>query len=223
MDQSMQRIAVAAVAVLAAAGLAFAGYGAYQKRVLRAQVAQAVDAAGVRLAATLGADLGAPTPALVEQLDRSVEETDADLQRLRAAPPRGERTLVEAADAYVGNVLAILKRQDGSARGRLKFAESRQALAEHLAVAGQRGEGWSATAIRLKDRLDGDFFEYRIAAGSLGNMLGELPGARAKIAALLPQAQLPEDAAVKDARSRALAAAEATRLEFERAKQLVPR
>lgn len=46
---------------------------------------------------------------------------------------------------------------------------------------------------------------------------------RAQIAALMPQARLPEDAAIKDARTRALAAAEATRLEFERAKQLVPR
>jgi len=59
--------------------------------------------------------------------------------------------------------------------------------------------------------------------GSLGNMLADLPAARAQIAALMPQARLPEDAAIKDARTRALAAAEATRLEFERAKQLVPR
>lgn len=219
----MKRIAIAAIAVLVAAGLAYAGYGLYQKRVLRAQVAQAVDAASGRLAATLGADLAAPTPALVEQLDRASEETEASLQELRAAPARSDRPLAEAADDYVGNVLAVLKRQDGSARGRLKFADSRKALAEHLAKAGQRNEEWSDAAIRLKNRLDGDYFEYRLAVGSLGNMLGELPASRAKIGALLPQARLPEEAAIKGARARALAAAEATRLEFEQAKQLVPR
>ena len=219
----MKRIAVAAVAVIFVAGLAYAGYSVYQTRVLRAQVAQAVDAASARVSATLGADFGAPSDALIEQLDHGTEETDADLRRLRAARARGEQELVEAADAYVGNVLAVLMRQGGSARGRLRFAGSRNALAEHMATAGQRGDGWSATAIRLRERLDGDFFEYRVATGSLGNMLGELPAARAKIAALLPQANLPEEAVIRDARTRALAAAEVTRQEYERAKQLVPR
>ena len=208
---------------MVAAVLAYAGHGLYQKRALRARVAQAVDAASERLAATLGADLAAPTPALVEQLDRASEETDVALRGLRAAPARSDRPLAEAADAYVSNALAVLKRQDGSARGRLRFSDSRKALAEHLAKAAQRNEAWSDTAIRLKDRLDADYFEYRIAMGSLGNMLADLPAARAQIAALMPQARLPEDAAIKDARTRALAAAEATRLEFERAKQLVPR
>jgi len=219
----MKRIAIAAVAILVAAGLAYAGYGLYQKRALRAQVAQTVDAASARLIGSLGADLAAPTATLVEQLDRDSEETDAALQGLRSAPARSERPLVEAADAYVGNVLAVLKRQDGSARGRLRFADSRKALAEHMARVGRRNEDWSDTAIRLKERLDADYFEYRIATTSLGNMLGELPAARARIAALLPQARLPQEAAIKDARARALSAAEATRLEFEQAKQLVPR
>ncbi len=218
-----KRIVIAAIAVLVAAGFAFAGYGLYQKRALRAQVVQTVDAASDRLAAALGADLAAPTPALVEQLDRASEETEAALQGLRAARTGSDPRLAEAADDYVGNVLAVLKRQDGSARGRLRFADSRKALADHLAKAGQRDEGWSDTAIRLKERLDADYFEYRLAVGSLGNMLGELPAARAKIGALLPQARLPDVAAIKDARARALSAAEATRLEFERAKQLVPR
>lgn len=219
----MKRIVIAAVAVLVAAGLAYAGYGTYQKRAQRTQLAQAVAAASARVDAALGTDIAAPTAAIIERLDRETEQTDADLQRLRAASTRPDRALAEAADAYVANVLAVLRRQGGSMRGRLKFTESRKALAEHMAQVGQRGEGWSATAIRLKERLDADYFEYRIAAGSLGNMLGELPAARAKIAALLPQARLPEEAAIRDARERALGAAEATRREFEQAKQLVPR
>ena len=219
----MKRYAIAAVVIVVAAGLAYAGYGLHQKRVLREQVARAVDAASGQLNVLLGADIVSPTAAIIEQLDRGTEATDTDLQNLRAASARPDRSLVEAADAYLSNVLAVLKRQDGSARGRLKFTDSRKALAEHMALVGQRGDGWIATAIRLKDRLDADYFECRIATTSLGHALGDLPGARRAIAALLPSARLVEEGAVSEARERALAAAQATLQEYEQAKRLVPR
>jgi hypothetical protein len=219
----MKRIAIAAAAILAAAVLAYAGYGLQQKRALHAQVARAVDAASARIIASLGADIAAPSPALVERLDRATEETDTDLQKLRAAVARPDRALVEAADVYLANVVAVLRRQGGSARGRLRFADSRQALAGHMAQVARRDADWSAQAIKLKERLDGDYFEFRIAATSLGNALNDLPGARRSVAALLPGARLPEESAIKEAYARTLAAAEATRLEFEQARQLVPR
>ena len=65
-----------------------------------------------------------------------------------------------------------------------------------------------------------------LVAGGLayaGHGLYQKRALRAQIAARLPQAQLPDEAAIKDARARALAAAEATRLEFEQTKRLVPR
>ena len=219
----MKRIAIAAVAVLVAVGVAWMAYGWQQKRAWRAQVVQLVDAAGVRLGETLGADLNASSGALADKLATLAGEADADLERLRSAGTRPDRNLAEAADAYLGSATAVLKRQAGSARGRMKLAESRKALAEHLAKASQRSEGWSAEAIRLKERLDADYFEYRIAVTSLGNMLGELPAARGRMLVALPAARLPEEAAIKDARARTQAGAEATRLEIEQAKQLVPR
>jgi hypothetical protein len=218
-----KRIAIAAVAILAAAVLAYVGYGVYQKRTLRAQVAQTVDAASVRLAASLGTDIAAPTAAIVERLDRDTEQTDAELQRLRAAPARPDRALVEAADGYVANALAVLRRQAGSTRGRLRFADSRQALADHMAQASRRDASWSSQAIKLRERLDGDYFEFRIASTSLGNALNDLPGTQRAIAALLPGARLAEEAAIKEAQARTLAAANAIRLEYEQAKQLPPR
>ena len=219
----MKRIAIAAVAVLAVAVLAYTGYSVQQKRALRAQVAQAVDAASARVAAALTVDLSAPAAAIVERLDRDTEDTDADLQKLRAASARPDRVLVEGADGYVANALAVLRRQAGSARGRLRFAESRQALAGHMAQVSRRDESWSAQAIKLKERLDGDYFEFRIASTSLVNALNDLPGARRTMAALLPTARLPEEGAIREARARTLAAADAIRLEYEQAKQLPPR
>ena len=220
----MKRIAIAAVAVIALAVLAYAGYGVQQKRALRAQVAQAVDAASARMASALVTDLAAPTAAIVERLERDTEDTDADLQKLRAASARPDRALVEGADGYVANALAVLRRQAGSARGRLRYADSRQALADHMAQVSRRDEAWSDKAIKLKERLDGDYFEFRIASTSLlANALNDLPGTRRAVAALLPSARLPEEAAIREAQARTRAAAEATRLDYEKARQLVPR
>ena len=217
----MKRIGIGVVALLVVAGIAWAGYGMLKTRALRAHVAQVVDAASARMAETLPADVAAPSPDLVQRLEKLTGDAEGHLQELRGVRMRGERELVETADAYAGNTVAILKRQLGSSRGKLRFAESRKALAEQ--VARPRDDKWSAEVIRLKDRMDADYFEYRIAVTSLGNMLGELPASRAKIAALMPTAKLPDEAAIKEARARTLAAAEATRLEFEQSKQLIPR
>jgi hypothetical protein len=219
----MKRIVVAVAAILAAAVLAYAGYGLQQKRALRAEVAQAVDAASARVIAALGPDIGAPSAAIVEQLDRDTEATDAALQRLRAAPARPDRALVEAADGYLANVLAVMRRQGGSMHGRMRFADSRQALAAHMAQAGSRDASWSAQAIKLKDRLDADYFEFRIASTSLGNALKDLPGTQRALAALLPGMRQADESAIQEAQARTASAAEALRLEFEKARQLAPR
>jgi hypothetical protein len=219
----MKRIVIGVAAALVVVLVAYVGYGIQQKRALRAQVSEAVNAAGTRLAETLKVDLNTVSPEMAEKLARFSAESDADLEKLRAAGTRPDRELAETADNYLGSAAAVLKRQAGGAKARLKFAESRKALSEHLAKAAQRTDGWSAEAIRLKERLDADYFEYRIAVTSLGNMLGELPAARAKLAVLLPGARLPEEGEVKEARARNSAGAEATRQAFEQAKQLVPR
>ena len=219
----MKRIAIGVVGLVVVAGIAWAGYGMLKTRALRAHVALVVDAASARMVETLPADIAAPSPDLVQRIEKLTGDAEGHLQELRGVRARGERDLVETADAYAGNTVAILKRQLGTTRGRLRFAESRKALAEHVAKVGQRDDKWSAESIKLKEKLDADYFEYRIAITSLGNMLGELPAARTKIAALMPTAKLPDEASIKDARARTQAAAEATRLEYERSKQLIPR
>ena len=88
-------------------------------------------------------------------------------------------------------------------------------------MSGRGGGRHPAGRRTLRQQLDKDYFDYQIAATSLGNMLAGYPESRRKIAALLPSAALPADAAVKEARTRALAAADATRQQLERAKQLI--
>lgn len=217
----MLRIVIASLAVAVAAGLAYFGYGAFEKRALRAEATRLVQAAGVRLGEALGADVNAPDADLVERLDNGIDETDANLQRLRAAQARLDPALVEAADDYLGNALAVLRRQAGGARARARFVESRKALADHMSQAAQRTGKWLADAVQLRQQLDKDHYEYQLTLTSLANMLAEAPQARGRIAARLPALDLPEPAALGKARERALAAAAQTRREFEQAKQLV--
>ncbi len=221
MAVAARKIVIGIVALAVAAGAAYAGYGVWQKRKLQAQVSQLVAVAGGRLEATLGIDINAASADLPPKLDKAIQEVESGLNELRAANARPDRPLIEAADDYVAGVLAVLRRQAGSTRGRLKFNESHKVLSAHLAQVGQRGSNWMPEAIRLRRALDKDYFDYQIAATSLGNMLGGYPQSRKRIAALLPAASLPADAAVKEAHMRALGAAEATKQQYEKAKQLI--
>ena len=221
MPVSRRNQIIAGVAALVVLAGAWVAHGAWQKRKLDAQVAQLVGEAGARLNATIGADINAPSANLVSKLDESIKETDAGLEALRAASARPDRPLVEAADDYLLTVLEVLRRQAGSARGRLKFIESHKALAAHLALAGQRSGNWMAEAVSLRQRMDKDFFDYQLAATSLGNMLKGYPDSYKKIASRVPGAALPSDAAAREAQARAVDAVSATRQEYEKAKQLV--
>jgi hypothetical protein len=215
------KIIAGVVALAVLAGIAYAGFGAAKKRQLQAQVVQQVGEAGGRLEASLGVDINAPSAELLKTLDASIEATDAALQELRATSAGFNPALVEAADDYVAVALNVMRRQAGGARGRMKFAQSHKALTAHLAQVGQRGSQWMNEAVKLRQQLDRDYFEYNTAASSLVNMLAGYPASRKKIAALMPSDSLPADAAVKEAHARAVAAVEATRRDYEKAKQLV--
>lgn len=209
------------VAVVVLAGIAYGGYSTVKKRQRQAEVVQQVGAAGVRLEAALGVDINAPSAEMLKTLDASIQATDADLQSLRTGSSGFNPALVEAADEYVAVVLNVMRREAGSARGRQKFAESHKALTAHLSQVGQRSPQWMNEAVRLRKQLDNDYFDYNTAASSLANMLRGYPQSRKKIVALVPAASLPAEAAVKEAHARAVSAAEATRQEYEKAKQLI--
>jgi len=221
MPISRKSLVAGAAALVVLAGAAWVAHGAWQKRKLDAQVAQLVGEAGARLQATIATDINAPSADLVARLDQSIKETDAGLETLRAASARPDRALVEAADDYLLTVLEVLRRQAGSALGRRKFVESHKALAEHLAHAAQRNGAWMSQAVTLRQRMDKDFFDYQLAATSLGNLLKGYPDSYKRIASRVPGAGLPTDAAAKEAQARAMQSLDATRLEYEKAKQLV--
>jgi hypothetical protein len=215
----MKRIGIAA-AVIIAMGLAYAGYATVQKRALQAQVADAVAVASDRLGESLVVDVNAPPAGLAARLEASVAQTEAALQVLRAPGARRDPALVEAADGYVASALEVLRRQAGASRFRSQFIEDRKALAAHMATAGSRAQSWPAEAIRLKQRLEEDYFGYQLAVASLGNMLKGLADARRQLLLQLPAANVLAETAIQQAREQSLAAAAAAKLELEQARRL---
>jgi hypothetical protein len=216
----MKRIGIAAVAAVLVAVLVYAGTAAYQKRDLQARVAEAVATASDQLGTTLVIDVNAPAAGLADRLDASVALAEAALQKLRAPGARRDPALAAAADGYVASALEVLRRQAGATRHRAQFIEDRKALAAHMAGAGSRSESWLAEAIRLKKRLEEDYFGYQLAVTSLGNMLAGLADARRKLVELLPSANVLDATAILRAREQSVAAAAAAKLEIEQARRL---
>jgi hypothetical protein len=216
----MKRIVIAAAAVVIVAGFAFAGYVGYEKRELRVQLSDAVGAASDRLGETLAIDVNQPPAGVAARLEGGVAQMDAVLQKLRGASKRRDPALAEAADAYLASVLEVLRRQAGATRHRVQFIDDRNALAAHLAAAGTRSETWGAEAIRLKKRVDDDYFAYQLAVTSLGNMLAGLSDARRRLLEQLPSAKVLAETDIVLARERSVAAAAAAKLELEKARRL---
>src|SRR6185369_1536053 len=166
-------------------------------------------------------DVSTPASGLGERLDAGVAKAEAVLQKMRTLATRRDPELVDAADPYVASVLEVLRRQAGAVRQRARMVEDREALDTHMARVGTRGDNWGAEAIRLRQRLDQDYYEYQLTVNSLGNMLAGLVEARRKIEAQLPAVPLPDEAAVNRARQRTLVAVDAAKQELEKAKRLV--
>jgi len=216
----MKRTVIAAVAAIVAIGFTYAGYVAYEKRALRAQLADAVAAASDRLGPTLAMDVNEPPAGLAGKLDADVMQTEITLQKIRASATRRDPPLAEAADGYVASVLEVLRRQAGAAQYRAQFVDDRKALAAHMAAAGARSESWGAEAIRLRKRVDDGYFGYQLAVSSLGNMLAGLADARRKLLVQLPSAKVLAETDIANARDRSITAAAAAKQEHENVRRL---
>jgi hypothetical protein len=217
----MKRNVIIAALALFATVLAYAGYGTYQKRELHARVTEIVAAASSQLDEALSIDVNAPSAGLADGLDAKVAQAEASLRQLRALGAHRDPALVEAADPYVASVLEVLRRQAGAARHRARFIEDRKLLEAHMAGAAARSETWLSEAIRLRQRLDQDYYDYQLTVTSLGNMLAGLVPASRKLADILPTVPLPPEVAVEQARERTLAGADTAKQELEQARRLV--
>lgn len=217
------RHAVIAAALLLAAVTAWWAYKAQQERQIAVTVTALAREAGTRLRDALVLDAQPQAGDGVRKLEAHLAAVDGHLQKLRGLNTSSMTALGEAADDYVLTTREILRRLAVGQRARLEFAQSSQALLEHMR-ADRGGASWVGEAVRLKDRVEKDFSDHKAAAEALVHLLVSFPAAQAAIA-LHVKTPLPLlDAELLDAAGqRARASVQQAAAEIEKIRKWVPR
>lgn len=201
----MNKTIVAAVAGLVlVVVLALWGHGVYQERQARNAILELVTAAGERLAAGLKSETepaGAGAPAFDSA--GAAAAAEAALAKLRRMDASAMRALADAADDYLLTGREILRRLHDMREARGRLAASVPQLATHMKT--DRGAGaWVNEAAQLRQIVDQDLRELRIATESYAELAASLPASQAKLAPHGGPSALPDAQAVKAARQAAL-------------------
>jgi hypothetical protein len=218
---TIRTAALLAAALVVTSALGYWGVSAYRKSQLHKAVSALVEDTSERLQAALAIDPGAaPTDQTVGRLDDHAQEVDKHVLELRGMSASPDRALVDAAEEYMLTVRQILRNQAASHRYRIQVSASDRALRDHMRAAKRRSASWIQEALRAKDRLEKDYFDYRLSAEALSRLLESYPDARKKLALQGHGALLADEAAAATARRRALDSARRLADEVQRARQL---
>jgi hypothetical protein len=210
-----------AAALVLASALGYWGVGAYRKSQLQKAVIALVKDTSERLQAALAIETEtAPADRTVGELDDHAQEVDKLVLELRGMSASPNRALVDAAEEYMLTVRQILRNQAASHRYRIQVSASDRALRDHMRSAKRRSASWIQEALRAKDRLEKDYFDYRLSAGAFSRLLESYPEAKKKLALYVGGTLLADEAAATDAHRRALANSKRVASEVETARQL---
>lgn len=190
-----------ALAVAAAGG--YWAYTLYTQAELRKTATALVTDTGGRLRNALdGAAAGAPAaaPDRIKEIEAHAAAVERNYSELRRLEADAVGALAALADDYILTSREILRRIAITHRTRLSLAASSAALRDHMRS--DRGQAtWPGTAVRLKESVDQDYRDYRLAADALLPLLESFPMSQARIAPHLDPAALVEPDAVTSARS----------------------
>jgi hypothetical protein len=197
------------------------GVSAYRKGQLQKNVSALVRDSSERMEAALALENEAApgSPQTVARLDEQAQEVDKQVIELRDLSAAPNRALAAAAEEYLLTVRQILREQAASHRYGIQVAASDERLREHMRKAGRRSAGWIDEAVLAKDRLEKNYFDYRVSAEALDRLLASYPSVRKKMAAQLG-VPLLADEEVETARKRALARSKRIAASVEQARQL---
>jgi hypothetical protein len=195
-------VAVAAIAavLLLLAGLTWWGYSAHKKREMQAAVVTLVTAATARARDALRAR--EPGAGAIERLEAHFKSLSEAAQRIAALDGWRDAPLSEAARQYVDEVHALVRRLIARERAREAVLGGTEAISGHLRAARGRSGDWIREAIALRQQLDRDYFDYRMAEGGLEKSLRTLPEARQRLAPLVAGTPLLEDVPIAEERNR---------------------
>ena len=215
--------ALGLAALLIASALGYWGVSAYRKGQLQKAVSVLVKDSSERLQAALAVETGtAPEDAaqMVRKLDDQAQEVDKHVIELRGISASPNPALVDAAEEYLLTVRQILRNQAASHRYRTQVSAGERALREHMRMANRRSGTWIQEALRRKDRMEKDYFDYRLSVETFGRLLESYPATRKKLAQQVGAGLLTDESVAANARKRALANSRRVADDVERARQL---
>lgn len=223
MNPMPRRTLVLALAALVALALGYWGYRTYARSELHKAVAELVKDSSGRLQTGLAVETGATpdTPQTVAKLDDLAQEVDKHVIELSRMDASLDRPFMNAAEEYLLTARQVLRNQAASHRYRTEFEAGDRALRDHMRTAGRRrSAAWIQGALRAKERVERDYFNYRLAAEALGRLLASYPEVRRKLALYVGAALLADETAARNARRRALETSKRVAGDVERARQL---
>jgi len=215
--------ALGVAALMIASALGYWGISAYRNGQLQKTVTAVVKDSSERLQAALAVETEAvheDAARMVGKLDDQAQEVDKHVIELRGMSASPNRALVDAAEEYLLTVRQILRNQAASHRYRIQVSASERALRDHMRTANRRSGNWIKEAVRAKDRMEKEYFDYRISVDAFGRLLESYPATRKKLALQVGAGLLVEEAVAANARKRALATSKRVADDVERARQL---
>ena len=218
MLKTYARFIALATGVAAALAFAYWGYVAHQKRQLQQTALELVQDSTARLGEALG--LLTAGPEARRTLESSFTALEADVRRLASQDASLNPPLVRAAEAYITDVHAILRRQLAAHQARDAVRADMAEIAEHLRSDRGRSEDWIRQALALKQRLERNFFDYRFAAGGLEKSFKSLRDSRAGFEPFKLPVVVIEERALAKANEQLLAASARLTPEVENARKL---
>jgi hypothetical protein len=215
--------ALGLAALVIASALGYWGVSVYRKSQLQRTVTALVTDSSERLQAALAVETEAvheDAPRMVGKLDDQAQEVDKHVIELRGMSASPNRALVDAAEEYMLTVRQILRNQAASHRYRIQVSASEGALRDHMRTANRRSGNWIKEALRAKDRMEKEYFDYRLSVETFGRLLESYPATRKKLALQVGAGLLVDEAVAANARKRALATSKRIADDVERARQL---
>ena len=220
---AMRTTALGVAALMIASALGYWGISAYRKGQLQKAVTALVKDSSERLQAALAVETEAvheDAARMVGKLDDQAQEVDKHVIELRGMSASPNRALVDAAEEYLLTVRQILRNQAASHRYRIQVLSSERALRDHMRTASRRSGTWIQEALRAKDRMEKEYFDYRLSVDTFGRLLESYPATRSKLALQVGAGLLVDEAVAANARKRALATSRRVADDVERARQL---
>ncbi len=195
------RTILALTAALAlAAALGYWAYATYQTRLVRGTTTDLVREATQRANAAL--QEREPGAESLQRLERAFADASAAVQRLAQLQGWRDPPFTAAAQRYLDEVEALLRRLVAVHRGEAAVRAAMSNLTAHVRAAQGRSSRWIQEAVLLKREMDRAFFDYRLAAGGLQKSLRTLREARTPLAPFVPDLQLADERRVAEARDR---------------------